>query len=120
MKDIYTRIQGEDPDFVPNKLETNNKLVIYLQQIKTVLNVEEGSVMGALDMYIGLNDMVFDIGVTEKDVQKTVIEKLSRYCPLFHEFDTKISTRFYQGTKRDIMITDIYIDGKKQLEMRHI
>lgn len=118
MIDIYCKILNEDPDYQDGVIDLTNRLQIYLQQIKNLFNVDEGAVMGAVDMSLGIEHLVYEMGFSQRQLEMKIHEQILKYCSMSDEFTTTISTRFFNGTQRDICFVDVLIDGTKKLEFR--
>ncbi len=118
MIEIYNRIKGEDPDFEEGLLNLTNELHCYLQQIKTIFNVEAGAVLGAVDMSMGIEELVYETNISQAELQNKVLSQIVKYCSLYPKFRTNIMVKFFKGTEREICFIDVVIDDIKQLEFR--
>lgn len=110
MVTVYTKNAEDDEDYSEDILDIRSPLQIYLQEIRNILNGQEASVIGALDMTIDLEGYIYEMNLEEIDIKQKIMESLMKYSQLYYRFSTVIDVKFYKGDVRDICIIDFTID----------
>lgn len=116
MREIYIK-NLEDRDFKPNQIEIIDPLQIYLNQLRILFGTELGEVMGAEDMSVNLESLIFESDINEGQIQDKVLEQIGFYCTMSRNFDTNVKVRFFKGTMRDIAVMDLVINKVKRMEV---
>jgi hypothetical protein len=101
MIEIYNRDPG-DYGYKEDVLETTDPIEICIGQIKMLLLTNKGEVLGDPGFGIGLDDLVFNLELSETSVQREINYQLQTYCTLFSELGGFFKLEFFQGTLRDI------------------
>jgi hypothetical protein len=116
--EFYTKNAEDDGDFNIDSFSVSDQLSIYIQEIRNMIACEEGSVLGASDMSIDLESLIYDDEVDENELRYKILSTISRYSYFYNMFDTAISVKFYKGEIRDICFIDFIIQGKAYIQLR--
>lgn len=92
---------------------TTDDMVIYVNQINTLLSTPPGSVIGAPGMGYPLDHLVFSTTTESSSIERELYEKIQKWCTHHTKFTTIIKVRFSKGTLRDIAYIDFIINDKK-------
>jgi hypothetical protein len=113
MREIYNR-DPEDPNYNPYQLETTDPTEICVGQLKMILLTNKGEVLGDPKFGLNLEDLIFNLELSEASIRKELDFFLKVYCPLFSTLNGTYDLKFYVGTLRDIATLDFKIpeDGK--------
>lgn len=101
MIEIYNRDPG-DFGYKKDVLETTDPIEICIGQLKMLLLTNKGEVLGDPGFGIGLDNLVFNLELSEDSIRKEINFQLNTYSPLFSELGGYFKLEFYQGTLRDI------------------
>jgi hypothetical protein len=110
MIEIYNRDPG-DYGYKKDILETTDPIEICIGQIKMLLLTNKGEVLGDPGFGIGLDDLVFNLELSETSIQKEINFQLQTYCTLFYDLGGYFKLEFFQGTLRDIANLYFFIPG---------
>lgn len=116
MIDIYLKNPVNDDSFDQTKLDEEDPLNIYIEQLKMVLGTKT-KVMGASNIDGDLEQYIFEYNFREQDIEKKVRQLISTYCTFNEDFPTTISVKFLKGTQRDIAFLEIGIIEKVRLQI---
>lgn len=113
MREIYNR-DPLDPDYNPYQLETTDPTEICIGQLKMLLLTNKGEVLGDPNFGLNLEDLIFNLELSESSITKELDLALRAYVPLFSALGGTYELQFYVGTLRDIATLDFKIpeDGK--------
>jgi hypothetical protein len=113
MREIYNR-DPLDPDYNPYQLETTDPTEICIGQLKMLLLTNKGEVLGDPKFGLNLEDLIFNLELSEASIRKELDLALRVYVPLFLALGGTYDLQFYVGTLRDIATLDFRIpeDGK--------
>lgn len=100
-----------------DSLEISSELEIYIQEIIMLLNGERADVMGAYDMAIDLERLVFETKIDSAELRDKIDQKIKTYTSFSDIYQTTTKISFAKGTERDICLLDIIIDGSKKLSI---
>jgi hypothetical protein len=114
MIEIYNRDPG-DYGYKRDVLETTDPIEICIGQIKMLLLTNKGEVLGDPGFGIGLDDLVFNLELSETSVQKEIDFQIQTYCTLFYDLGGYFKIEFFQGTLRDIANLYFFIPGYSNL-----
>ena len=112
MREIYNR-DPADPNYDPFKIETTDPIEICIGQLKMVLLTNKGEVLGDAKFGLNLEEMIFNLNLSESSIRKELDLFLVTYVPLFGLLGGTYNLSFYQGTKRDIATLDFHIPGDR-------
>ncbi len=112
MADFYI-LNNEFENFDPTKMEELDDLNIFKQKLFLLLNTNQGEVLGSVNFGSSLYQFLFELNLSEKEVEDMVIQQIKRYIPEANEFDLKVSIQKLTSNFTDIFILDFIIDGRK-------
>lgn len=101
MIEIYNRDPG-DFGYKEGILETADPVEICIGQIKMLLLTNKGEVLGDPFFGIGLDNLIFNLELSEDSVREEINFQLNAYCHYFYEIGGYYKLEFFQGTLRDI------------------
>ena len=101
MIEIYNRDPG-DFGYKVDVLETTDPIEICIGQLKMLLLTNKGEVLGDPAFGIALDELIFNLELSEDSVRREIDFQLNSYCPLFFQLGGYFKLEFYQGTLRDI------------------
>ena len=108
MREIYNR-DPLDPNYTPYQIETSDPVEICVGQIKMLLLTNKGEVLGDPKFGLNLEDLIFNLNLSESSIKKELDLFLLTYIPLFKKLGGSYELKFYQGTQRDIATLDFKI-----------
>jgi len=108
MREIYNR-DPLDPNYNPYQIETSDPVEICVGQIKMLLLTNKGEVLGDPKFGLNLEDLIFNLNLSESSIKKELDLFLMTYIPLFKKLGGSYDLKFYQGTQRDIATLDFKI-----------
>lgn len=111
--DLYLRIEG-DPNFEPDQIEVQDEVVQLLQQIEMVLFTEKGDILGAPNLGVDLERLLYSLTVSEGVIRSAIYNQIATYCALARKYNVDVSVRIFKGTERDIGVVDILVDGARK------
>jgi hypothetical protein len=114
--DLYLRIEG-DPNFEPGQIEVQDEVVVLLQQIEMVLFTTKGDILGAPNLGVDLERLLWSLTVSEGVIKSAIYNQIANYCPLSRKYNVDIDVKIYKGTERDIGVVDIIVDGARKTGM---
>ena len=114
MIEIYNRDPG-DYGYKSDVLETTDPIEICIGQLKMLLLTNKGEVLGDPGFGIGLDDLVFNLELSETSIQKEIDFQIQTYCTLFYDLGGYFKLEFFQGTLRDIANLYFFIPGYSNL-----
>jgi hypothetical protein len=114
MIEIYNRDPG-DYGYKRDILETTDPIEICIGQLKMLLLTNKGEVLGDPGFGIGLDDLVFNLELSEVSIQKEINFQIQTYCTLFYDLGGYFKLEFFQGTLRDIANIYFFIPGYSNL-----
>jgi hypothetical protein len=101
MIEIYNRDPG-DFGYKDDVIETTDPIEICIGQIKMLLLTNKGEVLGDPSFGVALDDLIFNLELSEESVRREIDFQINTYCPLFYQLGGYFKLEFYQGTLRDI------------------
>lgn len=101
MIEIYNRDPG-DFGYKDDVIETTDPIEICIGQLKMLLLTNKGEVLGDPAFGVALDDLIFNLELSEESVRREIDFQISAYCPLFYQLGGYFKLEFYQGTLRDI------------------
>lgn len=101
MIEIYNRDPG-DFGYKDDVLETTDPIEICIGQIKMLLLTNKGEVLGDPAFGIALDELIFNLELSEESVRREIDFQMNAYCPLFYQLGGYFKLEFYQGSLRDI------------------
>jgi hypothetical protein len=115
MREIYNR-DPLDPSYNPYQIETTDPVEICVGQLKMMLLTNKGEVLGDPKFGLNLEDLLFNLNLSESSIKKELDLFLLTYVPLFGKLGGTYSLKFYLGTQRDIAALDFLLPGDGGLD----
>ena len=108
MREIYNR-DPLDPNYNPYQLEITDPIEICIGQLKMLLLTNKGEVLGDPKFGLNLEDLIFNLDLSESSIRKELDLALKVYVPLFSVLGGTYELKFYVGKLRDIATLDFKI-----------
>lgn len=108
MREIYNR-DPSDGSYNPYQVETTDPIEICKGQIKMILFTNRGEVLGDPSFGLNLEDLIFNLNLSESNIRKEIDMFLITYVPIFGKLGGSYDLKFYQGKDRDIAFLDFFI-----------
>lgn len=108
MREIYNR-DPLDPNYNPFQIETTDPVEICVGQLKMLLLTNKGEVFGDPKFGMNLEDLIFNLELSETSIRKEMDLFLKTYIPLFQKLGGSYTLKFFAGTQRDIATIDFAI-----------
>jgi hypothetical protein len=108
MREIYNR-DPKDPKYNPYQIETTDPIEICIGQLKMLLLTNKGEVLGDPKFGLNLEDLLFNLNLSETSLKNEIDIFIGTYIPLFRTLGGTYELKFYQGTQRDIVTLDFMI-----------
>jgi len=108
MIEIYNR-DPEDPNYDSNVLEITDPIEICIGQLKMMLLTNKGEVLGDPSFGLGLEELIFTMGLSQKTLIDEIDLNIRNYVPLFNQLGGYFTVDFYMGTERDIVFLNFFI-----------
>lgn len=112
LRELYCR-NITDPGYNPIQIETSSALESIISKIKMILFTKKGEVLGQLDLGLNLEDLLFEFGLNEAQLQENFFNQLYKFAPEAGDYNIKMEVNFTRGSVRDIAYIDILIDNTK-------
>lgn len=108
MREIYNR-DPLDPKYNPFQVETTDPIEICTGQLKMLLLTNRGEVLGEPRFGLNLEDLLFNLNLSENGIRSELDSFLRTYIPIFQMLGGTYELKFYQGINRDIATLDFFI-----------
>ena len=112
--DIYSKNIADDKDFRDDQPDIKDDLQIFLNQVRNLFSAEPGMVLGASQMGVGLEHLIYETNISPKNLEKVILEQVFTYCSFHTKFAINITVKFAKGTVRDIVFIDFLVDEIKR------
>lgn len=97
-------------------LEVGDELSMLVIHIEMLLYTQKGDVLGEPDMGIGLDDLLWERGFSNYQVEQEIILQIQEYIPLARRYEITTNVSFFRGSdynnSRDVAQIDILVDGR--------
>lgn len=114
--EFYIKSLG-DPNFDPNKLQSESQIAQLITQLETLLFTEKGMVMGKYNFGCNLSEMVYEFNYNDWQIKEEIEYQIEIHCPLAALFDTVVVVEYAKGIERDGIFINIIIDSQYQLQV---
>lgn len=101
-----------DPSYNPYQIEVTDPVEICVGQLKMLLLTNKGEVLGDSKFGMNLEELIFNLELSESAIKKELDLFLKIYVPLFQKLGGSYDLKFYQGTQRDIATLDFKIPSQ--------
>ena len=108
----------EDIGYTEEVMEINSPLEAYLNQIRNLLFGTVGTVFGASDMPVDLEQYVFSLSVSPQEIERLIYQRIQDYATLSKNFPTTVNVRVQRGDLRPIVTIDFVIEGIRRLGLQ--
>jgi hypothetical protein len=108
MREIYNR-DPSDVKYDPYILEVSDPIEVCVGQLKMMLLTNKGEVLGDPRFGLNLEDLIFNLQLSEASIKKELDLHLRIYVPLFQILGGTYKIQFFVGTQRDIATLDFQI-----------
>lgn len=115
--EIYVKNLEDDTDYDASVLEISDEIDIYMNQIRNIFSAEEGQIMGATDMGLGLGNYVFESKISAERLREIIVAQIQRYSSYYSKYNTQIDVKFAKGTIRDMAVIDITVANKRKMKI---
>ncbi len=109
--ELYIKAIG-DPNFRADQMQVDEDIQLILTQIETLLFTAKGSVMGAPDFGLNLEDYVYSFMYNNDMIKGVVSNAISEYIPLSTKYRVNVEVDYVTETERNAMYIDITIDNR--------
>ena len=114
MREIYNR-DPLDPNYNPYQIEVTDPTEVCVGQLKMILLTNKGEVLGDPKFGLNLEDLIFNLELSESSIRKELDLFLKVYVPLFSVLGGSYDLKFYVGTLRDIATLDFRFNSNSGL-----
>jgi hypothetical protein len=112
--ELYIKTNG-DPNYDPNKLQSDTRIASLLAQLDVLLFTRRGEIMGEPGLGCNLEDLIFSLNYNNSQIKKEIENQLSRYVPLAAEMNVTVDVDFDTSSPdRDAIFININIDGGRE------
>ena len=108
IKDLNIRYKGH-PKYNSTKIDESDELETLIQKIEMVLKTNQGEIMTEPELGANLEYYLWQTKVPAETIKSNLIDQFNRFIPELVNYNYKIDTRIYRGTKRDILYIDIVV-----------
>lgn len=114
LREIYNR-DPEDPNYKDDQIEVTDPLEACLGKIKMMIFTRKGEVLGDPSFGLDLEELIYDMNLSEFSVRKEIEYNIKAYIPEFELLGGVYELRFYLGTNRDIATLDFKFNSNSGL-----
>jgi hypothetical protein len=114
LREIYNR-DPDDPNYKANQLEVTDPLEACLGKLKMLIFTRRGEVLGDPSFGLDLEELIYDLNLSESSVRKEIQSNIKAYIPEFEALGGTYELKFYLGTNRDIATLDFRFNSNSGL-----
>tara|TARA_X000000368_G_C22870942_1_gene640881 strand:- start:327 stop:683 length:357 start_codon:yes stop_codon:yes gene_type:complete len=103
---------GEDPNFDPLSVDTENEVQQLITQLETILFTNKQSVLGQPGFGVNLEDLIYSFNFNEYEIKRIINDQLRDYCPLAGKYNVDVDIEFSKGEYRDAAVLSLTIDNR--------
>lgn len=111
MREFYLR-DDNDPNYIPDILETSNEMEALVYQIRMTIGTSSGEVLGETLFGADPEDMLFATNYNIDAWNNKLLEQLKKYSMVAREHNLEVNTVTMTDGYKDVGILDIKINGK--------
>ena len=109
-RDIYMKSPA-DPGYKSGIMEISDEVQMLVDQIRMILETPKGSVLGAPEFGVSLEEQLFTFDVNEYSLKSILRDQVLKFCPLAEKYQVTFDVKFAKGTVRDWCLIDVKING---------
>lgn len=98
-----------------DKMDINDNINKYIQEIVMILNTQPHEVMGCFSMPVDLERLVYETNIDNRALEREILEKIRDYTTYYDMFPTEVSVSFAETDMRDVCVIDITINYTKKI-----
>lgn len=98
-----------------SRMDINDNINKYVQEIVMILNTQPHEVMGCYNMPIDLERLVYETNVDNKQLEREILTKIRDFTTYYDMFPTEVSVKFAETEERDVCVIDVVINHSKKL-----
>lgn len=114
LREIYMKDPG-DPGYKTDQVEITDPLEACVGKIKMMLFTRKGEVLGDPSFGLNLEDLIYDMNLSESAVRDEIRDNIRAYVPEFQSLGGSYELKFYLGTNRDIASLDFRFNSNSGL-----
>ena len=115
IREIYLR-NINDPYYDPSLLEHSSDTEAIIQQVKMILNTENGQVLGDYNFGTNLKKLIFQTNIPKHKIQNLIQEQISHYIQTFDNYSITTNVSFGKlSNGSDYALVDIIINQEAVL-----
>ena len=114
--DIYIR-RPQRSLYSENDVETNDKLIMFLQEIEMVIGTPPTAILGKSNFGVGLRSFLWDFNVGESELIQAINQQITLNCALSGDFKYSVSVQFFKIGTSDSAIIDITVEDDNLVRM---
>jgi hypothetical protein len=113
--ELYIKTNG-DPNYDPNKLQSDSRIATLLAQLDVILFTRRGEVLGEPGLGCNLEDLVYSLNYNDSQIKNEIELQLAKYVPLASQMGVTVDVEFdIASSDRDAIFININIDGGKEM-----
>jgi len=117
LRDIYLRNE-DDPKFVANKMEENDKLQDLIEQLKMLFATSPGEVVAFPFYGLNLEDMLFEYDFDRDDMLQEIDSQYFQYIkPYFPGINVEFDLYISEGEISKTAVLDVYINEELNFQL---
>jgi hypothetical protein len=117
MVDIYFKAEN-DISYDASQLEENTDINNLISQIKMILFTNTGDVMGANNLGINLEKLIFSTDYNKNIILANLKHQIRDYLRYDRNlYNVQFDLNFFKGTIRDIGVLSVDINGSRALDV---
>jgi len=112
IRDIYIK-SVEDQNYVYGILEHNDAIESIISKIKVLLGTRQGSVLGDLNLGLGIEDLIFESKINKTQLEEKIKSQFNQYISETADYKIVPQVSFGRAENYDYAVIDILIDNQK-------
>lgn len=115
--DFYFK-SPEDSTYNSGQLEEDSNLQKLIAQIKMLIFTDTGDVLGSPDLGLNIEKLIFETNYNKFNILTSLRSQTSKYLSYDRtKFEVDYDLEFFKGTKNDIGVFSVIINGQKALDV---
>lgn len=117
MKDLYFK-SNIDITYDSSKLLEDDRTQQLISQIKMLLFTNQGDVLGATEMGMNLERLIFETNYNKFQILNNLKFQMGQYLDYDENlFSIEFDLQFLKGTIRDVALLTLQINGQRSLDI---